>query len=310
MNGKKKVRILVNRSLPAEKHELIKDYYSSWRKTNQSTNASFTAIYSSFKDAHLATLEPGPLRLYLYFSFSADNNTGQSWHSIQKIASFFKTQTRTIDNWIRALVDADLIYRERVDKASNTTFIIPYSDTWMNFGPSNSKIFKEDNQKLVNDLVQVISKREKVYGRIIKVYHLFQWKETKTGRQPKHFLLVITQRSNGVSIMHTYEFGRMSDYSVSEPEIENIATFTSKFEYKDKSIQGIAVDNDIPIQLNKKSKEIILIFDELKEAGDTDLNTHPEVEFGLYKDFFAPENEEEELKEDDDKNKTEEGKET
>lgn len=307
MTNKKKVRILMNRSLPAKTNELIKDYYSSWRTSNKSTNAPFAAIYSSFKDAHLATLEPGALRLYLYFSFSADNNTGQSWHSIQKIAHFFNAQTRTIDNWIRSLVDADLIYRERVDKHSHTTFIIPYGDTWMDFGPSNSKVFKEDNQKLVNDLIEVISKRAKVYGQIIKVYHLFQWKEAKEGYVPKHYLLIITQRDNGVSIMHTYEFGRMLDYSISEFEIENIATFSSEFVYNGRPIQGIAIDNEIPIQLTRKTKEVIQIFDELKEAEDTDLNAHPEVDFGLVTDLFTTENEQDESEEEGGESEMKEG---
>lgn len=303
----KKVKILMNRSLPVEKNELIKNYYSSWRTANKTSNASFTLLYSSFKERHLSTLEAGPLRLYLYFSFSADNTTGHSWHSIQKIANFFNTQTRTIDNWIKVLVDADLIHRERVDKVTNTTFIIPYGDTWMNLAPSNSKIFKEDNQKLVNNLVEVVSKRKEVYGEIIRVYHLFQWKVTKKETLPKHFLLIITQRKNGVCISHTYEFGRMSEYSISELEIENIATFSSKFQYNNKPIQGIAIDNDSPIQLNNKSKDVSDIFDELKEADENDLKDHPEVDFGLFEEFFTLESEEDESEEGEE-SKVKEGK--
>ncbi|WP_186315430.1 helix-turn-helix domain-containing protein, partial [Bacillus subtilis] len=136
-------------------------------------NAPFLSLFNKFKDEHLATLEPGPLRLYLYFAFHANNKSGYSWHSIQTMAKFFKTQTRTIDNWIKVLVDKNLIYRERTDKLSNTTFLVPYSNTVLRHAYVNKKEYND--QELLDDLISLIKRRRNVYGEIVKVYHIFQW---------------------------------------------------------------------------------------------------------------------------------------
>lgn len=296
MTGKK-INILSNKTVSDEKDDLIKNYYSSWRDFNQASNASFAAIYSTFKEKHLASLDPGPLRLYLYFSFSANNKTGQSWHSIQTMAKFFNTQTRTIDNWIKALVEADLIYRERTDKLSNTTFLIPYSDTFMSLVPS--KKHKENDQNLVNDLIDVVSRRKEVYGKIVKIYHLFQWrriKTTETKEDPNHYLLIITERPNGVIVNHLYHFDKMFKYGIDELEVDGISTFKSPFKYQNEVIKGIAIDSELQIHINKNTRYIADVFNQLKNAEEDDLYHHPKVNFGLIDDFFEnTEQENEEL---------------
>src|SRR5690606_15562531 len=136
--------------------------------------ATFTAIDNSFfTSGILSELDSGPLKLYLYFSHAAKNEYGHSWHSIQTIADYFGTQTRTIDNWIRSLVDKNLIYRAPKGQKSYTTYLIPFSDTLISH-PAPRK-YATDNQELLNDLVEYIQGLESIYGKIVGVHHLFQW---------------------------------------------------------------------------------------------------------------------------------------
>lgn len=88
----------------------------------------------------LKDLDEGALRLYLYFGFVADNDFGHSWHSIETISEYFGKQTRTIDHWIKKLVDAGLIYRAKDKKKSYTRFLIPYTDTIIEQKPNKKHL--------------------------------------------------------------------------------------------------------------------------------------------------------------------------
>lgn len=131
-------RVLTQLMSADDEQVALKSYYASWRSFNKDTEEPFFALYEGFKNQHLATLESGPLRLFLYFGFHSKNQTGDSWHSISTIAEFFNTQTRTVDNWIKTLVDKGLIYRVRKGHRSHTTYIIPYSDTLIQAKPKET----------------------------------------------------------------------------------------------------------------------------------------------------------------------------
>lgn len=298
--ARRRINVLANRPVSEEKGEVLKTYYASWRKFNRATNAPFVALYNSFKDEHLATLDPGPLRLYLYFSFHANNTTGHSWHSIQTMAKFFNTQTRTIDNWIKTLVDKELIYRERTDKLSNTTFLIPYTNTMMVLTPR--KKHTVDDQNLVDDLVSLVKRREELYGEIIKIHHLFQWKLSKgkvvVDEDNHQFLLIMTRRKNGVVISHIYRFKNLSDYGVNEIEIDDIATFKSPFLYESAPIKGIAINPSIPIHLNKHAKDFSDLLEQFEQAEEVDLDIHPRLDYGLTSEILKDVIEEAETEED------------
>lgn len=101
----------------------LKEYYQNWRTHNRSSKSPFITIYKDFKDKELLKdLDGGSLKLYLFFTFAASNDFGHSWHSIQSIADYFGTQTRTIDNWLKPLVEKDLIYREQKGKNRTLPF--------------------------------------------------------------------------------------------------------------------------------------------------------------------------------------------
>lgn len=299
--ARKKINILTSRPISEERAEILKSNYSNWKNFNRSKNASFFVIYNSFRDEHLATLDAGPLRLYLYFTSYAKNDTGDSWHSIQRIAEFFNTQTRTIDNWIKVLVDRGLIYRERTDKMSNTTFILPYSTSKMVLTPTKKHV--KDDQGLIDDLIKVVEKRKEIYGGIIKVYHLFQWKLVKEKvvitEENYQNLLIMTKKPNGVVTGHMYRFTRLQSNGINEKDIDQIGTFDSPFLYKNSPIKGVAINANTLFHLHKNAKDFDDLLEELEQAEDVDFDAHPYLQYGMIKELFEDEDEPEEVEKDE-----------
>lgn len=237
--GKRKFRLFPD--IPATNHtELVyKEYYQSWRLHNRNSKAGFIQLFNSFKEAHLKDIEPGALKLYLFFYFAATNEYGDSWHSIQSIADFFGKQTRTVNDWIKVLVERDLIYREQTDKKSYTTFLIPYTNTLIAHKPSRQR---DTDQEIIDDIIDMIKKREHVYGEIIDVIHLFQWKnDQKQKYANEQVIIVITQRNNGILIGHWYRLKRSGDFCINEYKIWQNCFFESSFRYKDLNITGFAL---------------------------------------------------------------------
>lgn len=90
-----------------KKHE-----YAIWRTEQFSEKIGFFPIFSDFKP-YLSKLSPGAISLYLYLGLHSNYETGESFHSVQKISIFFGKSTRTISNWIKELEDFKLIKREQ-----------------------------------------------------------------------------------------------------------------------------------------------------------------------------------------------------
>lgn len=250
----------------------LKDYYKHWREFNQKAKSSFTAIDNSFFTKKiLSNLEPGPLKLYLYFSHVASNEYGHSWHSISSIAEYFDAQTRTIDNWIKVLVDKNLIYRAKKGNKSYTTYLIPFSDTLI-IHPAPKKR-TDDDQGLLDDLITKIQGLKFLYGEIVKVHHLFQWTSRKgkplSRDRSFQMLLIITKRDNGVLIGHIHVLRKSTHLSVSELEIEEQSIFKSPFMFNGINITGIALTPYPPLQTRAAIRDTIDLVSELASPEDT-----------------------------------------
>lgn len=276
----------------------LKSYYNSWREYNQKTKSPFIALDNKFKDKHLSDLEAGPLRLYLYFCFAANNDYGHSWFSIQSMADFFNTQTRTIDNWIKVLVEKDLIYRAQKGNKSHTTYLLPFSNTIITHNAPKKR--EADNQELLDDLVKQIEDMDFIYGEIIKVFHLFQW----LGRKGKpvnrddsmQLLLIITRRKNGVLIGHVHILRKSDHLGVSQLLIEESVMFQSPFIFNDKNIKGIALPSFPALIHRTAMKDLLELIDELSIIEDWKIEDRQELEYGD-KDEVLPVVEEESLDE-------------
>lgn len=278
--------------------QALKDYYKSWRDLNQKSKSSFTAIDNSFfSEKILSNLEPGPLKLYLYFCYVANNDYGHSWHSISSIADYFTQTTRTIDNWIKVLVNKDLIYRTQKGNKSYNTYLIPFSNTLIKHSAPKKRT--EDNQELLEDLIAKIQDLEFLYGEIIRVHHLFQWKKSKEKpvkeNQSIQMLLIITKRKNGVLIGHYHILRKSSHLSVNELEIEEHSIFKSPFLFNGINIIGIALTPFPSLATKGAIRDTIDLVEELANIEDWELKDRPELEFGN-KDNILNITEDEELK--------------
>lgn len=278
----------------------LKEYYKSWRQQNKESKSPFIALDNSFRENHLSDLEPGPLRLYLYFSFAANNDYGHSWHSIQKISEFFNTQTRTIDNWIKVLVEKELIYREQKGNKSHTTYLLPFSDTIVTHPTPKKQA--DDNQELLDDLIKKIKDVEFIYGEIIKVFHLFQWrsrKGTPVSREDSlQVLLIITKRKNGVLIGHFYNLRKSSHLSVSQLFIEEPCIFNSPFYFDGSNVVGIALPPIPPLMTKGSIKDTIGLINELVGLEEWEIEDRQELKYGI-KDDVLPIVEEESSEDDE-----------
>lgn len=288
-----KLRFNLISSIPAEdeKEETIKEYYSSWRKTNSHSNAPFVPLFNSFKEKHLATLEPGALRLYLFFAFAANNQYGNSWHSIESIAKFFNTQTRTVNNWIKILVEKNLIYREQSGKRTHTTYLIPYSNTVIRH--QLKRIFRKDDQNVLDAFIDKVKGYDFLYGPIVEVYHFFQWKsdnKKKPVKEGNQWLYIITKRSDGVLIGHNYSLKNSDDFGVNELVIEDsdIATFISPFQHDGHNIRGLVLKHDIKLT-DSNMGAILQLIEDLAKAESWDWDEHPKVQYGKIAELFPVE---------------------
>jgi DNA-binding transcriptional ArsR family regulator len=252
-----------------EEDSVLKKQYESWREYNKEKSEPFFPVFNTFKEKHLKELEGGPLRLYLFFGFHANNQYGHSWHSIEKIAEFFNTQPRTINNWIKKLVNAGLIYRDRKGKKSNTTYLIPYSTTHVKIQPPN--IGQKEDSKLVDMLVEIIKKYEHIYGRVIGIYHLFQWKlKTKVKRKVPsrngniQWVFILAQKDNGVVTALYYPLHQLADYGVNVLYIDDHQLFKSPLKYKTKSIWGLALNHELQIEGPTRGKAVSELVEDLR----------------------------------------------
>ena len=226
---------------------------------------------------HLADLEPGPLKLYLYFGFHSNNQNGSSWHSIETIAQFFNTQTRTINNWIKVLVDRKLIYRERSGHKSNTTYLIQYSTNLIKLEPTKGPYNAED-QSLIEDLTTTAQKYSNIYGRITGVYHLFQW-----GTQNKkaniesnlQIIIILTQRDDEV-VTAFYNVIQVPNNLIDYVHLEDPVRFDSHLKYEDKPIRGIALKH-YPKIFDEAPREVI---EDLAQMKAVDYERLPIVKYG------------------------------
>lgn len=104
-----------------------RESYAAWKKELQEMNKPFFMIPTDFKNIFLKDISGGALKLFLFLGFYSKYNTGESWYTIEQVASFFEKDPRTIANWFKELEDRGLIFREQkgyMMKAN--TFLRPF----------------------------------------------------------------------------------------------------------------------------------------------------------------------------------------
>jgi len=272
---------------------VIKDFYSGWRDFNQKSKQPFIMLFSSFKD-HLKDLDGGALKLYLFFSFAAKNDDGHSFHSITSIADYFGVQTRTIDKWVKTLSEKGLIYREKNDYRSSTTYLLPYSTSLIK-ARLGKHVYSADNQQLLDDLINVLQSNSEIFGDVIGVFHLFQWNtDEENERESSQCLLIITKRANGVLTGHYFPLHHSEHLSIDKEGVngDTIHFFESPFNYQGELVLGIALHDGDELEKTTNKKALQDLKGLIENLGDEDfdesmVNNDLFVSYGEKKEFFG-----------------------
>lgn len=104
----------------------LRKEHSLWRDTNFSNKNGFFPVFQDFKEI-LPNLSGGSVSLFIYMGLHSNNQTGECFHSIDKISNFFDKSPRTISKWISELEEAKLIKRLQLEiNGPSHTFIRPY----------------------------------------------------------------------------------------------------------------------------------------------------------------------------------------
>lgn len=146
--------------------EYLSDNYKNWRTLQKDSSSPFFQLYTKFLD-YLPALKTGAVSLYLYYGFHANNEKGDSWHSIDTIAEKLNVTKRSINNWNKDLCDLGLIYRVRGEEKSTKTYLLPLSDYFIDINTSIDKYLEKY--------------RKDIDGELVAIYHLFQWRKGDDG---------------------------------------------------------------------------------------------------------------------------------
>lgn len=107
-------------------NKLVK-VYTDWKK-NKLAIGKYAIIPNSIKD-YLKYISTPALNLYLFYVVSANNETGISYYSVEKLASELNVSKKTIDNWNSLLINLGLIVRDQRYNSSSITYLLPISDS-------------------------------------------------------------------------------------------------------------------------------------------------------------------------------------
>lgn len=108
--------------------EKARNEFEKWKKSKQANKSGFFIIYNNFvEDKVLKRISGNALRLYIYLGVYSKNDTGESWHSSERIAEYFECDKRTVSRWFKELEDEQLIFRiQKGYRRAANTFLKPY----------------------------------------------------------------------------------------------------------------------------------------------------------------------------------------
>lgn len=136
--------------------------YSLWRQIKSKTKPGFFQLYNEFLE-YMPSLKGGAISLYLYYGFYSNNEMGDSWHSIERIAKSLNVTERSINNWNKDLIELGLIYRTNLEMKTTKTHLLPLSDYYIKIN-TNIKDYLDKYKKEID-------------GDLVSAYHLFQWRK-------------------------------------------------------------------------------------------------------------------------------------
>ncbi|WP_294395614.1 helix-turn-helix domain-containing protein [uncultured Clostridium sp.] len=242
---------------------IYKSNYKQW-KVNLEKNKTPYFMLSKVFDKHLREITSGALKLYLYYGFHSKNDTGVSWHSIETISDYFQVSEKTINNWNKELIERGLIHRDSKDNRRNKmTYLLPLS------------------MVLYEDIYSIEEYKgfEIVNGKIVDVYHLFQWRKNDDVNDvdcynvPYNLFIIVLKNEHGrITCLKYIDENYLN--SIEGNIYSDICKFDSDYKFNDLVIvKGIAVNSKINL------KKFNILYNLLNELIDenTDLDSYPKV---------------------------------
>lgn len=105
--------------------ELRQDH-SKWRDEKFLNKEGFFPLFHDFKE-YLPKISSGSISLFVYIGLHSNNQTGECYHDINRIADYFNKSPRTISSWFKELEEVGLIERLQLKlNGVSHTFIRPY----------------------------------------------------------------------------------------------------------------------------------------------------------------------------------------
>lgn len=131
------LKLRISGSKVVKKKDILTSGYKHWRANKTKTKEPFFAVYKDI-EPYLYDIDPGPLKLYIYYGFASGNDSGYSWHAINTIADNLKVNKKTVEAWNKKLEDYGLITRFHDSKPSKSTYLLPLSDYAQDMGSKKS----------------------------------------------------------------------------------------------------------------------------------------------------------------------------
>ncbi len=256
----KKVSETINIIKPKKKKDLssfLKQNYSNWRDIQEDIKGTYFILSKAFQ-IHLKEISSGALKLYLYYCFQSKNETGESWHSVEKIHDELGVSERSINLWNKELEERGLISRYTRGSNNKTTYLIPLSLNIID--TSDKKCFFSKADMANKDF-------KEVFGEVYKCYHFFQWRKDQESEQytfPYHEIVVVFIKKFEAGYYFQYSAFRLpleSSDIISETNLDDdIALFESSEIIDDieiKEIQGIAINSKFNIKQPKVMYDLL-----------------------------------------------------
>lgn len=113
--------------LNAKPATLESTLYEEWLKSIKSAKTGYFLLSNKIEE-YLPLLTTPSIKLYLFYAIHADNKTGESFYSTEKIAQLLDVSKKTITNWNRELANTGLISRKQEFNKSSLTQLLPTSN--------------------------------------------------------------------------------------------------------------------------------------------------------------------------------------
>ena len=211
------------------------------RATCGSNRAFRFAKVDSNLTSFLPYLKDGAIKLYLYYTVVANNNTGESWYSIDTISKKLGATERSISNWNHQLEDLGLIFRTSTGKKSKATFVLPLTGCAL-------RMNLQQIEQILSDLnLYGTNPHTKIFGKIQSITKLYI-----KGEVPNTVNEILCIHLQKLSTVNSIEINRVDTfiYDITSTTNENITEKLWAFDNEDKVA---IVNGEKEITLGKKA---------------------------------------------------------